>query len=74
MRSVVRRPAQFSYRERGDRRTVIKEVNPLVLPWIIENFDVRVIYLVCHPVAVANSYEPIPPDLRVQRYQIQPRS
>lgn len=35
---------------------VVKEVNPLVLDWILDEFKPIVVYLIRHPVAVAHSY------------------
>lgn len=54
--SVIPFPNQWSYRGRRLRRVVIKEVNPLVLDWIIAEHSPRVVYLLRHPVAVANSF------------------
>jgi len=47
---------QGGWRERPGRRVVVKEVNPLALDWILESYAPVVVYLVRHPVAVANSY------------------
>lgn len=53
---VVERPAQWAYRERPHRRVVVKEINPLLLDWLLKRYAPRVIYLVRHPAAIANSY------------------
>ena len=55
--SVVVFPAQWRPSRRKCRRVVIKEVNPLVLKWYAERYRPRVIYLIRHPAAVANSFE-----------------
>jgi len=55
-RSIVPYPNQWSYFRRGEKRIVIKEVNPLFLNWIIERYHPRIVYLLRHPVPVANSF------------------
>lgn len=54
--SIIQYPAQWDYHTRSKRRVVIKEVNPLVLQWLISEYHPKVIYLVRHPVPVANSF------------------
>jgi hypothetical protein len=53
---IVFYPNQWAYSGRGKKRILIKEVNPLILPWILDQYEPRIIYLVRHPAAVANSY------------------
>jgi hypothetical protein len=53
--TIVRHPKQWSYRERGSRRVVIKEINPFACDWLMETYRPRLIYLVRHPAAVALS-------------------
>lgn len=53
---VVQTTQQWSLRTRHDKVIVIKDVNPLALPWILQTYQPRVIYLMRHPAAVASSY------------------
>jgi hypothetical protein len=55
-KSIVSYPSQWSYFKRNKKRIIIKEVNPLALNWIIESYHPRIIYLLRHPVPVANSF------------------
>lgn len=55
-RGIVRDTAQWPIRERRHKRVVIKEVNPLALPWFLAEYGPTVILLVRHPAAVACSY------------------
>lgn len=54
--NIVKRPAQWSLLHRRQRRVVIKDVNPLALGWLAERYRPRIVFLVRHPAAVANSY------------------
>lgn len=49
-------PSQWSLRERGRRRVVIKEVNPMAAAWLLERYRPRVVLLLRHPAAIAASY------------------
>jgi hypothetical protein len=53
---IVKHPHQWVLSERRSRNLVIKEVNPLALDWIIQDYRPKVIYLVRHPAAVAYSF------------------
>lgn len=53
---IVRHPQQWQLAHRANRRVVIKEVNPLMLDWILTEFSPRVVYLLRHPAPVANSF------------------
>lgn len=53
---IVNNPEKWSILSRTNKRVVIKEVNPLSLEWFIEQYMPRIIYLVRHPAAVANSF------------------
>jgi hypothetical protein len=53
---AVRDTKQWSLLTRRHKQVVIKEVNPLALPWLLETYQPRVIYLARHPAAVASSY------------------
>jgi hypothetical protein len=53
---VVRNAANWALFSRLEKGLVIKEVNPLALPWLLETYRPRIIYLVRHPAAVASSY------------------
>ena len=53
---VLQDPAQASLHARPKKRLVLKEVNPLALPWLLDAFQPRVLFLVRHPAAVARSY------------------
>jgi len=54
--SIVMFPEQWSLGKRAKRRLVIKEVNPLAVAWLVESYRPKVIYLIRHPAAVANSF------------------
>jgi len=54
--SIVPFSKQWRLWRRWRRRVVVKEVNPLALDWLIEQYHPRVIFLVRHPAAVALSY------------------
>lgn len=53
---IVRDAQQWPLRVRPRKRVVIKEVNPLALPWFLSEYEPTVIFLVRHPAAVACSY------------------
>jgi hypothetical protein len=53
--SIVKSPEKWSLFDRVHKRLVIKEVNPLAIEWFINNYEPRIIYLIRHPAAVANS-------------------
>ncbi|HET6521142.1 MAG TPA: sulfotransferase [Geminicoccaceae bacterium] len=53
---VLRWPGQWALGRRAGRRVVVKEVNPLICPWIVREHRPRVILLVRHPAAVSLSY------------------
>lgn len=56
LNKIVNNPEKWSILSRTNKRVVIKEVNPLSLDWFIEQYMPRIIYLVRHPAAVANSF------------------
>lgn len=49
-------PKQWALSERSRKRIVIKEVNPFMLNWLIKNYKPRIIYLIRHPAATADSF------------------
>ncbi len=53
---IIKEPEKWTLSKRRSSRVVIKEVNPLALPWIIQRFKPKIIFLVRHPAAVASSY------------------
>lgn len=55
-RGIVQIPEQWVWSRRTSRRVVIKEVNPLALSWFRERYYPAIVYLIRHPVAVADSY------------------
>ncbi len=55
-RDIVPQPASWQLSTRPAKRIVVKEVNPLMLSWLLKITQPRVVYLVRHPAAVANSY------------------
>jgi hypothetical protein len=55
-RDVVVHPDQWALSRRRRSRVVVKEVNPLACHWFVEQFQPRVILLVRHPGAIAESY------------------
>lgn len=50
-------PKQWALFKRSQKRIVIKEVNPFMLPWLIKTYQTKIIYLVRHPVATASSFK-----------------
>ncbi|MHC5157565.1 MAG: sulfotransferase domain-containing protein [Planctomycetota bacterium] len=50
-------PKQWAWLKRKQKRIVIKEINPFMLPWLIRAYQPKIIYLVRHPVATASSFE-----------------
>lgn len=55
--TIVTYPEQWGIASRKNKRVVIKEVNPLVLDWMLETYDPYVVYLIRHPASVAASFE-----------------
>jgi hypothetical protein len=53
---VTKHPRRWSLLDRKKKRVVIKEVNPLAINWITSIYKPKIIYLVRHPAAVANSF------------------
>jgi len=49
-------PSQWKLSDRHRCRPVIKEVNPLACKWLIDTYRPRIIYLIRHPAAVAESF------------------
>jgi hypothetical protein len=54
---IVRYKSQWRSRERGQRRVLIKELNPLALPWLLSEHQPRVVFLIRHPVGMAREIE-----------------
>jgi len=50
---IVIFPEQWGLAQRQRRRLVVKCVNPLACRWLVRHYDLRVIFLVRHPAAVA---------------------
>ncbi|WP_169853135.1 sulfotransferase [Anaerohalosphaera lusitana] len=55
-KGIVRFPEQWGLNCRTRKKTVIKEVNPFVLPWLMQKYQPRIIYLVRHPASTAHSF------------------
>lgn len=55
-RSIIKYPNQWSLSLRAEKRIVVKEVNPLAIEWISRVYQPRIILLIRHPAAVANSF------------------
>lgn len=55
-RGIVKNPARWSWGRLSEGQVVVKEVNPLLYPWLQESFEFKTIYLIRHPVAVALSF------------------
>ncbi len=53
---IVQTSPAWKLHRRPLKRLVVKEVNPLALPWLLERLQPRVLYLVRHPAAVALSF------------------
>lgn len=53
---IVRDRRQWRLAGRRRKRVVVKAVNPLMLGWLLDEIEPRVVYLVRHPAAVADSY------------------
>ncbi len=54
--SIVKYSEQWRLGDRRQRRLVIKETNPLALSWLVQEYRPKIVYLVRHPAAVANSF------------------
>jgi hypothetical protein len=54
---IVKEPEKWSLKDRSQKRLVIKEPNPFLLPWLLDLYDFRTIHLVRHPAAVAASFD-----------------
>lgn len=54
---IVIYPSQWRFLGRGHRHLVIKEVNPMAGPWLLQQYHPRLVFLVRHPAAVAFSYK-----------------
>lgn len=54
--NIVVDPSQWSLSKRVDSHLIIKDVNPFLMEWLIQDFNPRIIYLLRHPAAVANSF------------------
>jgi hypothetical protein len=54
-RGIVRDRSAWRLSKRHSRRVIVKEVNPLAIEWILTLAQPRIIHLVRHPAAVANS-------------------
>ena len=57
MPDVVVDPAAFTLGERRRRRLLIKEVNPLAIELLMERYQPKIMLLLRHPAAVADSYQ-----------------
>jgi hypothetical protein len=55
-RTIVLAPRQWALHRRSRSRLVVKEVNPFACEWLVAEFGPRVILLVRHPAAIAESY------------------
>ncbi|MCP4269411.1 MAG: sulfotransferase domain-containing protein [Candidatus Brocadiaceae bacterium] len=55
-KSIIEYPSQWDFLSRSSRRLVIKEVNPLAISFLIEKYNPKIIYILRHPVPVANSF------------------
>lgn len=55
-KGVVANLKQWKYFSRNSKHLVIKEVNPLVCEWLIQDYSPKIILLIRHPAAVALSY------------------
>jgi hypothetical protein len=53
--SVIAKPKQW-FSNTPNKKRVIKEVNPLILEYILDKYAPKVIYLYRHPAAIANSH------------------
>ena len=56
LKQVARKPSQWKIKDRKQKRLVVKDVNPLAVKWLIDNYKPRIIYITRHPAAVANSF------------------
>jgi hypothetical protein len=54
---IVYDTSQWSLASRSGKHVVIKEINPLALEWMISSYHPRIVFLVRHPAAVANSFQ-----------------
>lgn len=56
---IVKHPMQWMLFKRPYRRIVIKEINPLAIKWLVDSYSPRIVYLIRHPAAVANSFSQV---------------
>ncbi len=54
--TITKKPEQWTLTKRKQRRVIIKEVNPFIVDYFINKFQPRIIYLIRHPAAVADSF------------------
>lgn len=54
---VIRFPEQWALRRRRSRRVIIKEVNPLAGGWYMRRYQPRIVLLLRHPGAIAESFQ-----------------
>ena len=54
---VIRKPPQWRFSERSQRRVVIKEVKPHAVKWLVTRYQPIVFLIVRHPAAIALSYQ-----------------
>ena len=54
--AIVADPHQWTISDRRDKQVVLKEVNPLILQRLWERFQPKIVFLVRHPVPVAQSF------------------
>jgi hypothetical protein len=55
-KTIVINPHQWALTHRRKKRVIIKEINPLALSSWIPRYHLRIVYLIRHPAAVANSF------------------
>lgn len=54
---IVKEPERWSLTNREQKRLVIKEPNPFLLPWLADLYEFETVYLTRHPAAVAASFD-----------------
>lgn len=54
--SVLRYPEQWQWTGRADRRVIIKEINPKMLPFLVERYDFETVFVLRHPLSIVQSF------------------
>ncbi len=70
---IAPHPQQWTGGDRNRRRVVVKEVNPFVCDWLARAYRPRIVLLLRHPAAIAQSYHRLGWDLSYAPLGIDPK-